>query len=74
MLDNMNIDQIKRAVQMVRAGKNNIEIEVSGGVNLTNVESFVNCAVDYVSVGALTHSTKAIDIALKMKTLGKCES
>lgn len=74
MLDNMSINQIKRAVEIVRENKVKIEIEVSGGINLNNIEDFTNCGIDFISVGALTHSARAIDIVLKLKTLGQCES
>ena len=70
MLDNMNIEQIVNAVQIVRARGKTIEIEVSGGVNLSNIEEFAASGIDFVSVGALTHSARAIDIALKIKPLG----
>jgi len=73
MLDNMNLNQIKQAVQMVRQGSADIEIEVSGGINLSNIEEFAACGVDFISVGALTHSARAVDIALNLKTLGQCE-
>jgi nicotinate-nucleotide pyrophosphorylase (carboxylating) len=73
MLDNMNINQIKQAVEIVRQTKRNIEIEVSGGINLNNIRDFSNCGVDFISVGALTHSAPAIDIAMKLKPLGQCE-
>ncbi|MCK4252169.1 carboxylating nicotinate-nucleotide diphosphorylase [candidate division WOR-3 bacterium] len=73
MLDNMNINQIKQAVEIVHQTKRNIEIEVSGGINLNNIRDFSNCGVDFISVGALTHSAPAIDIAMKLKPLGQCE-
>lgn len=61
MLDNMDLDQIKRAVKLIG---NKAKIEVSGGVNLKKVKSIAKTGVDYVSVGALTHSVKAVDIGL----------
>lgn len=69
MLDNMNLDQIKQAVEIVHQTNNRIEIEVSGGINLNNIEEFADCGIDYVSVGALTHSAPATDIAMKLKPL-----
>lgn len=74
MLDNMNINQIRNAVEIVHQAKSNIETEVSGGLNLNNIENFVDCGVDFVSIGALTHSVSAIDIAMKLKPLGQFES
>jgi nicotinate-nucleotide pyrophosphorylase (carboxylating) len=61
MLDNMNLDQIKQAVDLI-AGK--AKIEVSGGVSLSSVKAISQAGIDYISVGALTHSSKAVDIGL----------
>jgi nicotinate-nucleotide pyrophosphorylase (carboxylating) len=74
MLDNMTVHQIQRCVETVRKSSTKIEIEISGGVNISNIEEFANCGADFISVGALTHSARAIDIALKLKMLGECES
>lgn len=63
LLDNFSIVSIKDAVQLV-GGK--VEIEVSGGVNLDNVREIAECGVDYISVGAITHSAKALDISLEI--------
>jgi nicotinate-nucleotide pyrophosphorylase (carboxylating) len=65
MLDNMTLHQIQHCVEIVRKSSTNLEIEISGGVNLSNIEEFANCGADFISVGALTHSARAIDIALK---------
>lgn len=64
MLDNMNLDQIKKAVKLID-GK--AKIEVSGGVNLKTVGKIAKTGVDYISVGALTHSVKAVDIGLDIQ-------
>lgn len=61
MLDNMSLEQIKKAVQLV-AGR--AKIEVSGGISLEVVSAIAAMEVDYISVGALTHSVKAVDIGL----------
>ncbi|MCX8057318.1 MAG: carboxylating nicotinate-nucleotide diphosphorylase [Ignavibacteria bacterium] len=63
MLDNFSIESIKDAVKLVN-GK--VEIEVSGGVNLETVREIAECGVDYISIGALTHSAKALDISLEI--------
>lgn len=73
MLDNMNVNQIKRAVEIIHQTNLNIEIELSGSMNLSNIEEFSNCGIDFISVGTLTHSAPAIDIAMKLKPLGQCE-
>ena len=61
MLDNMSIDEIKEAVKIIN---NKAVIEVSGGVDLTNVLDIARCDVDIISVGKLTHSSPAVDIGL----------
>lgn len=61
LLDNMNIDKIREAVKMT---KGNIPLEVSGNVTLDNVRSIAETGVDYISIGMLTHSAKALDISL----------
>jgi len=61
MLDNMNLSQIKKAVKLIN---NKAKIEVSGGVNLKNIKAISKTGIDYISVGALTHSVKAADIGL----------
>lgn len=61
MLDNMSVEQMREAVQRV-AGR--VKLEASGGVNLETVAQIAATGVDYISVGALTHSVKALDISL----------
>jgi len=61
LLDNMTVAQMKRAVTLAR-GK--AKLEASGGVTLRNVRRIAETGVDYVSVGAITHSAPAADIAL----------
>jgi nicotinate-nucleotide pyrophosphorylase (carboxylating) len=61
LLDNMTPEQLRVAVQKV-AGQ--ALIEASGGVNLSTVRAIAETGVDYISVGALTHSARAVDIAL----------
>jgi len=70
MLDNMNLEQIDQAIRIVRAASRKIEIEVSGGVNLDNIINYADLDIDFISIGALTHSAPAVDIALKMKPIG----
>ena len=68
MLDNMDISQIKKAVAMRDAQRNrqNVKIEVSGGVCLSNVKAIAKTGVDIISIGALTHSAKAVDMSLEV--------
>jgi nicotinate-nucleotide pyrophosphorylase (carboxylating) len=66
MLDNMSISDIKKASQLIRASKNNIEIEVSGGITIKNIRNIAGTGIDYISIGAITHSAPALDISLKV--------
>lgn len=62
MLDNMNLADMRKAVEMI-AGK--YQTEASGGVNEQTIVGIAECGVDFISVGALTHSVKSLDISLK---------
>jgi nicotinate-nucleotide pyrophosphorylase (carboxylating) len=61
LLDNMNLIQLRLAVQQA---KGRAQTEASGGVNLASVRAIAETGVDFISVGALTHSARAVDIAL----------
>jgi len=63
MLDNMSLNDIKEAVKIVRG---RLKIEASGNIKLENVRKIAETGVDFVSVGALTHSAVAADISLKV--------
>ena len=71
MLDNMRAELAQQAVTMVKLSSDKLETEISGGVSLDNIEEYADCGADYISIGALTHSAPALDIALKMKSLGE---
>jgi nicotinate-nucleotide pyrophosphorylase (carboxylating) len=62
MLDNYPLDQMREAVRLIDGA---IEVEASGGVTLQTVRSIAETGVDLISVGALTHSPKALDISLE---------
>jgi nicotinate-nucleotide pyrophosphorylase (carboxylating) len=64
MLDNMRIQEMKRAVRIIRSSDPDIKIEASGGVNLRNVREVALTGIDFISVGALTHSAPALDLSL----------
>jgi nicotinate-nucleotide pyrophosphorylase (carboxylating) len=64
LLDNMNIKTLRQAVRLCRKAK--IKTEASGGVSLKNIRAIAKSGVDYISVGALTHSAPALDISLKV--------
>jgi len=60
----MDLDEMRRAVEMT-AGR--VPLEASGNVTLENVAAIAATGVDYISVGALTHSVKALDISLDVE-------
>jgi len=64
MLDNMSIDDMKKAVRLIN---NKYKTEASGGITETTLRSVAECGVDYISVGALTHSVKSLDLSLKVE-------
>lgn len=66
MLDNMPIQMIKKASQIIRSSKKNVKIEVSGNIDLKNLRDYSKLDIDYISIGALTHSAKAIDLSLNL--------
>lgn len=66
LLDNMSMGVMREAVKMT-AGK--VPLEASGNVNLTTVKRIAETGVTHVSIGALTHSVKALDISLELKKL-----
>jgi nicotinate-nucleotide pyrophosphorylase (carboxylating) len=61
LLDNMSLDQLREAVRIV-GGR--AKTEASGGVNLQSVRGIAETGVDYISVGAITHSARAVDVGL----------
>ncbi len=63
LLDNMRGPQMREAVAI---GKGKVKFEASGGINLRNVRQVAATGVDYVSIGALTHSAPAIDFSLEL--------
>ena len=64
MLDNFELDMLKEAVKIIG---NQCESEASGGVNLNTVRAIAETGVDFISVGALTHSAGSLDMSLKIK-------
>ena len=62
MLDNFTPEDLRKAIQLV---DNRIETEASGGISIDTIRSFAESGVDYISVGALTHQIKSLDISLK---------
>ncbi len=71
LLDNMTVEEVRRAVEhcsrLVREGDDRrIPLESSGGITLENVRAYAETGVDFISVGALTHSATAVDMSLRI--------
>jgi nicotinate-nucleotide pyrophosphorylase (carboxylating) len=66
LLDNMTPSQVKKAVKKIRAALPNVPIEASGSMNLKTVRKYALAGVDFVSVGALTHSAAAADLSMRI--------
>jgi nicotinate-nucleotide pyrophosphorylase (carboxylating) len=67
LLDNMKPAQIREAVAL---GKGKVKFEASGGVTLKNIRQVAATGVDFISIGALTHSARAIDLSLEFTHVG----
>jgi nicotinate-nucleotide pyrophosphorylase (carboxylating) len=63
MLDNFGLDEMREAVGRIAR---RVEVEASGGVTLQTVRSIAETGVDFISVGALTHSVRGLDISLEL--------
>lgn len=68
MLDNFNFADLKQAVNIIEG---RYITEASGGITIDNVREYANCGVDYISIGAITHSVKCLDLSLKAVKPGK---
>jgi nicotinate-nucleotide pyrophosphorylase (carboxylating) len=66
LLDNMSPDEVKRAVDLCSKLDRRVPIECSGGIKLENVRAYAEAGVDFISVGALTHSARAVDMSLRV--------
>ena len=64
MLDNMSPDEMRRVVNLVSG---QVKVEASGGITLANVRAIAETGVDIISIGALTHSSKALDLSLELE-------
>ena len=62
LLDNFSVEQTGRAVELINHA---VDTESSGGITLENLRDYALCGVDYISVGALTHQVKSLDLSLK---------
>ncbi len=62
MLDNFSLTDLRKAIETING---RYITEASGGITAANVRSYAECGVDYISIGALTHSVKSLDLSLK---------
>ncbi|MFZ1731853.1 MAG: carboxylating nicotinate-nucleotide diphosphorylase [Bacteroidota bacterium] len=67
MLDNFSIDEMSTAVKLIRSRKPDVKIEASGNVSEQTVRTIAETGVDMISVGALTHSVRALDISFNIR-------
>jgi nicotinate-nucleotide pyrophosphorylase (carboxylating) len=66
LLDNMKVEDVRTAVERCTHADRRIPLESSGGINLENVRAYAETGVDFISVGALTHSAPAVDMSLRI--------
>jgi nicotinate-nucleotide pyrophosphorylase (carboxylating) len=66
LLDNMSPSDVKKAVNLVHERGDKIPVEASGGILLDNIRKYALTGVDYISVGALTHSAPAVDLSMRI--------
>ncbi len=66
MLDNMNIVQIRKAVKIVDG---RAKVEVSGGITQSSLKQLADTGVDIISVGALTHAARSVDLSMQIGAL-----
>ena len=67
LLDNLSPEETARMVTLARELASNITLESSGGITLENVRAYAEAGVDLISIGALTHSARAMDISFKIQ-------
>ena len=67
LLDNMSLDGLREAVAAARAGDGAPTLEASGGITLENVAEIAATGVDFISVGALTHSAASLDLSMEIQ-------
>jgi nicotinate-nucleotide pyrophosphorylase (carboxylating) len=67
LLDNMTVAQTHEAVARIRQEARVLRIESSGGITLQNVRQYAEAGVQYISVGALTHSVRAVDLSMRLQ-------
>jgi len=67
LLDNMTSEEVQRSVERVAQHTRRVPLEASGGINLQNVRAYAEAGVDFISVGALTHSVIAVNLSMRVQ-------
>jgi nicotinate-nucleotide pyrophosphorylase (carboxylating) len=67
MLDNMDNQMMEKAVKLIRHSGDPVELEASGNITLERAKELADIGLDFISIGALTHSVKALDISMRIK-------
>jgi nicotinate-nucleotide pyrophosphorylase (carboxylating) len=70
LLDNMSCADLREAVGLVRARAPGVKLEASGGISLETIRSIAETGVDFISVGAITHSAGALDLSMELSRIG----
>jgi len=68
LLDNMSVEDVRKAVERCARLEKRLPLECSGGITLENVRAYAETGVDFISVGALTHSAVAVDMSMRVVT------
>ena len=68
LVDNQSPDTLRAWARLARQRSPGIEIEATGGITLANVREYADAGADFISIGALTHSVQAADIAIEVKS------
>ncbi|MGB0045269.1 MAG: carboxylating nicotinate-nucleotide diphosphorylase [Terriglobales bacterium] len=66
LLDNVSVETVRKAVEICSRHSRRIPLECAGGINLENVRAYAETGVDFISVGALTHSSTAVDMSMRV--------
>ena len=67
LLDNLSPEETHRMVELARSLSEHVLLESSGGITLENARAYAEAGVDLISIGALTHSARALDISFKIQ-------
>jgi len=66
LMDNMKVEDVRKAIEICSRLPRRVPLECSGGINLENVRSYAETGIDFISVGALTHSSTAVDMSMRV--------